>query len=48
MDYSIIWPNLTNLILRDQTMAIDDKELDELMPDTELNWTEDARARMLN
>jgi len=29
-------------------MAIDDKELDELMPDTELNWTEDARARMLN
>ena len=29
-------------------MAIDDKELDELMPATELNWTEDARARMLN
>jgi len=29
-------------------MAIDDKELDELMPATELDWTEDARARMLN
>lgn len=29
-------------------MAIDDKELDELMPPTELDWTEDARARMLN
>ena len=29
-------------------MAIDDKELDELMPATELNWTEAARARMLN
>ncbi len=28
-------------------MAIDDKELDELMPATELNWTGDARARML-
>jgi chlorite dismutase len=29
-------------------MAIDDKELDELMPATELNWTEDAKSRMLN
>ncbi|NIQ03327.1 MAG: chlorite dismutase [Nitrospinaceae bacterium] len=29
-------------------MAIDDKELDEMMPATELDWTEDARARMLN
>ena len=29
-------------------MAIDDKELDEFMPATELNWTEDAKARMLN
>ncbi len=29
-------------------MAIDDKELDEMMPATELNWTEDAKSRMLN
>lgn len=29
-------------------MAIDDKELEELMPETELNWTEDAKSRMLN
>jgi len=29
-------------------MAIDDKELEELMPATELNWTEDAKARMMN
>ncbi len=29
-------------------MAIDDKELDEFMPPTELDWTEGARARMLN
>ncbi|MCF8720451.1 chlorite dismutase family protein [Nitrospina gracilis] len=29
-------------------MAIDDKELEQLMPETSLNWTEDAKARMLN
>ena len=29
-------------------MAIDDKELEELMPPTELDWTEDAKSRMLN
>ena len=29
-------------------MAIDDKELEELMPATELNWTDDAKARMNN
>lgn len=29
-------------------MAIDDKELEEMMPATTLDWTESARARMLN
>ncbi|CAI2718140.1 chlorite dismutase family protein [Nitrospina watsonii] len=29
-------------------MAIDDKELEQLMPETSLNWTEDAKSRMLN
>lgn len=29
-------------------MAIDDKELEQMMPETSLNWTEDAKARMLN
>ena len=29
-------------------MAIDSKELEEMMPETELNWTEDAKSRMLN
>ncbi len=29
-------------------MAIDDKELEELMPPTELDWTEGAKSRMLN
>lgn len=29
-------------------MAIDSKELEETMPETELNWTEDAKSRMLN
>ena len=29
-------------------MAIDDKELEELMPDTELNWTDEAVERMKN
>ncbi|MCA9484425.1 MAG: chlorite dismutase family protein [Nitrospina sp.] len=29
-------------------MAIDDKELDSMMPATTLSWTEDAKARMLN
>jgi len=29
-------------------MAIDDKELEQMMPATTLNWTEDAKARMLN
>jgi len=29
-------------------MAIDSKELEETMPATELNWTEDAKSRMLN
>ena len=29
-------------------MAIDSKELEQLMPATTLNWTEDAKARMLN
>lgn len=29
-------------------MSVDDKELEELMPATELDWTEDAIARMKN
>lgn len=29
-------------------MAIDDKELEDLMPQTDLNWTDDAIARMKN
>ncbi len=29
-------------------MAIDDKELEQMMPATTLDWTEDAKARMLN
>ena len=29
-------------------MSIDDKELDELMPQTEMTWTDDAIARMKN
>ena len=29
-------------------MSVDDKELDELMPQTEMTWTDDAIARMKN
>lgn len=29
-------------------MAIDDKELETLMPALTVDWTEDAKARMLN
>jgi chlorite dismutase len=29
-------------------MSIDDKELEDSMPQTELNWTDEAIARMKN